>query len=618
MTGCLEGYNAVARHLFAGVNQSDVLEQLAEASKALLDATPEPTPWIFYSSTNPTPIITMKDAKFSTAPAMATGDGKIVAVGTYEEAKAAAGPNAQEHDLKSRVVVPGFIEPHLHTTLSAMVQGFLTNCDPLNPEIGGTFHGTIKFIKNSIDKITSPDQWFLGYGYDPSRLEVGLDGKFRDLTFDTFAEHGLEERPIFIINASAHLAYANRKAFTLAGVPLNSPNEHYVKDAEGNVNGIMIEPPSYQPFLQAGFPTNLPRVPLIVEGLLQVVNTWSSKGFTTIFDAGIGQTGKLDVPILSTLAKVAPLHITGAAADLIPGAAVKVVGEDHMPTGGMTDLNIKTIKLWMDGSTQGFTAALEQPYEPGVLPAYFKDEPNGWAGWKVGPKCPITDAGTNDIVKEMLVWAQKGYQLMVHANGDCASQVVLDAYATVVAAFPPKAPVVHRIEHFTVTTPQQVQRAKELGLSVSHTIGHVRYWGHTFQKYILGADRADRIDPVRDDVENGLLYSFHSDSPVSQADALSYVHTAATRLMYHDFERVLGQDQTVSVEAALAGVTINPAVQILRSSEVGSLEVGKCADFVVLEQDISADDVAVKDIGSEWVLETWFNGVKRYQKINPS
>lgn len=617
MTGCLEGYNTVARHLFAGINQSDVLTQLEEASRELLANIPESTPWIFYSSTNATPIITMKDAKFSAVPAIGINNGKIVAVGTYDEVKAAV-PEAQEQDLLSQVIVPGFVEPHLHTTLSAMVQAFLANCDPLNPEVGGTFHGTIKFIKSSIAKITNPDQWFLGYGYDPSRLEVGLDGKFRDLTFEVFAEHGLDERPIFIINASGHLAYANQKAFALAGIDKTTQNDHYVKDGKGDLTGIIIEPPAYQPFLEKGFPTNLARAPLIVKGLLEVVNSWSSKGFTTIFDAGIGQTGKLDVPVLSTLAKIAPMHITGAAADLTKGAAAKVVGQDHMPAAGVTDLNIKTIKLWMDGSTQGFTAALEQPYEPKILPAYFKDEPNGWAGWKVGPTCHITDAGTNDIVTEMLTWARRGYQLMVHANGDCASQVVLNAYEAVVKAVPSKPPIVHRIEHFTVTTPEQVQRAKNLGLSVSHTIGHVRYWGHTFQKYILGADRANRIDPVRDDVENGLLYSFHSDSPVSQADALSYVHTAVTRLMYEEGDEVLGADQTVSVEAALAGVTINPATQILLDQDVGSLEVGKNANFVVLSQDISGEDVVVNDIGSDWIQETWFAGVKRYQKITPS
>lgn len=173
------------------------------------------------------------------------------------------------------------------------------------------------------------------------------------------------------------------------------------------------------------------------------------------------------------------MSIAGAAANLKPGCATKILGEGQMPQEGATELKIKTIKLWMDGSTQGFTAALEQPYEPLTLPTYFSNDPNGWAGWAVGTKCPVSDAGSNQIVTEMLAWAQRGYQLMVHANGDCATEVVLDAYETVIKACPPKPPIMHRIEHFTVTTPEQIKRAKELGFSVSHTIGHVRYWGHT-------------------------------------------------------------------------------------------------------------------------------------------
>jgi predicted amidohydrolase YtcJ len=252
----------------------------------------------------------------------------------------------------------------------------------------------------------------------------------------------------------------------------------------------------------------------------------------------------------------------------------------------------------MDGSTQGFTAALEKPYNLKVLPDYFCNDPNGWTRWAVESTCPIRDAGLDNIAEEMQAWATEGYQLMVHVNGDCAAEVVLNAFDQIVAAVPPNPPVMHRLEHFTVTTLEQVQHAKKLNLGVSHTIGHVKYWGDTFRKYILKDGRADRIDPVKDDLNNELVYSFNSDSPVSQADALSYVSTAATRLMYNEDGQVLGPDQTVSVEAALAGVTINPAKQVMLDSEIGSLEKGKNANFVILAQDISSLTVDAKDIDS--------------------
>jgi predicted amidohydrolase YtcJ len=215
----------------------------------------------------------------------------------------------------------------------------------------------------------------------------------------------------------------------------------------------------------------------------------------------------------------------------------------------------------------------------------------------------------DNIATEMQWWASRGYQLMVHVNGDCASEVVLDAFEKL---HTPDPSIKHRLEHFTVTQSKQIERAAKLNLYASHTIGHVKYWGHTLEKYILGPERAHRIDPLHDDVKNGLVYSLHSDSPVSQADGLSYVRTAATRLMYEkSFEnpgKVLGPEQRITVEQALAGITINPAHQILLDDKIGTLEEGKDADFVVLSHDITSPLLDAQDINSDWVLETWFQG----------
>ncbi|EXJ72113.1 uncharacterized protein A1O5_04617 [Cladophialophora psammophila CBS 110553] len=620
MSGCLEGYNAILELLLAGIDQNDLLAKLREESSTQSSDLAELRPRIFHSTSNPTPIITMQNGKFSAAPAMAIKGGKVAAIGTYEAAKDAAGPLAEERDLQSQCIVPGFVEPHLHVILSAMLKGFFMNCDPLNPEINGKFESTIIFIRSKAKNVKQ-GEWLLGYNYDPSRLPPNTStGKFQDLTLDIFAREDLNEHPIFIVNASGHLAYANQKAFDEAGIDNTTPDPaggQYIKN-KGNLTGVLLEPPSYEAFLTKALPADLMKVPTIVDGLHEVVKDWSEKGFTTVFDAGVGQTGPLDVSVLYALSLAAPLRIAGAAANLTKGAASNIVGNGSMPPDGATDLKIKTIKLWMDGSTQGFTAALETPYNRKMLPNYFRKEPNGWARWAVGSTCPISNAGSDDITEEMLAWATKGYQLMVHVNGDCAAEVVLDAFERIMAAVPPKPPIMHRLEHFTVTTLEQVQRAKKLNLGVSHTIGHVKYWGYTFRNYILSSDlepdRADRIDPVKDDLDNELVYSFNSDSPVSQADALSYVGTAATRLMYNQDGQVLGPDQIVNVEAALAGVTINPAKQVMLDSEVGSLEKGKDANFVILAQDISSPAVNAKDIDSTWVEETWFKDVRRYAR----
>lgn len=591
MPGCQEHYHGAASQLLKSINHNALVRELENQASKIVGASSESR--IFYSSTNPAPIITMKGGKFSAVPAMAIENGKVLKTGTLDEVRAAATSAAISTDLKSTSIVPGFVEPHVHVITSAMLEGFLLNCDPLNPAIDGTFEGAIACIKQAAQELKK-GAWLIGYGYDPSRLSPN-DQSFPDLTTDVFNKYDLNDHPTLILNASGHIAYANTPALTEAGI-----TDH--------PSGVLIEPDQFQPVVDKALPSKFLELPIIVEGFHKLFKNWSSKGFTTVFDAGVGLSSSLDALILSGLAKLAPMQIQGAAANMVPNAASKIVGEEPMPSGGATELKIKTIKLWMDGSTQGFTGALESPYYR-MLPSYFSNSPNGWARWQVNETCKITPLTDFDIGTEMQKWASRGYQLMVHVNGDCATEVVLKAFENLQT---PDPKVKHRLEHFTVTNQDQVQRAAKLNLSVSHTIGHVKYWGHTFNDYILGEERAQRIDPVRDDVDSGVVYSFNSDSPVSQADGLSFVRTAATRLLYEKPEVVLGPSQTVTIEQALAGITINPARQILSIDEIGTLEEGKNANFVVLKHDISSSTIDAKDISSDWVLETWFQGDKKY------
>ena len=602
MPGCLEALHGVANRILKGIEHDALVQELEKLASNIVH--PSPTPFIFYSSVNPEPIITMSNGKFTPVAAMGIDAGKVLKTGSLAEVQAQLPAVKTPTDLKEKCIVPGFIDPHLHVVTSALIEKFLLNCDPLNPATQGTFEGTLAFLQQQTQKL-KPGAWLLGYGYDPSRLEPRetSDGpKFPDLTTQVFDEYNLKDNPILIINASGHIAYANTLA--LKGVDTDS------KD------GVLIEPEKFEPVLEKALPTQLIKLPQILEGLTSVIHRWSRKGFTTVFDAGVGlNSPKSDAFVLNIISKLSPMQIAGAAANLLPGTANATVGEGDMPKDGATPLKIKAIKLWMDGSTQGFTGALEEKYLPEMIPDYFQNAPYGWARWEVKDTCHITPETPYDIAEEMQNWASRGYQLMVHTNGDCSTEVVLDAFEKLQT---PDPNLRHRLEHFTVTRADQIERAAKLNLYASHTIGHVKYWGHAFSKYILGEDRAKRIHPIRDDVDNGLLFSLHSDSPVTQADGLSYVRTAATRLMYRGPDQkpedVLGESQTVTVEQALAGITFNPARQILLEDQVGTLDEGRFANFVVLDRNIASDEIDAKDISSDWILETWFQGRKSSAK----
>jgi len=186
---------------------------------------------------------------------------------------------------------------------------------------------------------------------------------------------------------------------------------------------------------------------------------------------------------------------------------------------------------------------------------------------------------------------------------------VLGAYDAILNDQPNKNPkMLHRIEHFTITVPEQIQQAKRLNLGVTHLMGHVYYWGAAFRDYILGNPRAERIDPVADDAAHDLVFSFHSDSPVTDVNPLLYVQTAVTRKLYKSTE-VLGLAQCVDLETALKGVTINAARQCMLDDITGSLEVGKSADFVLLGKDPRQEPP--DEISTIPVLGTWLAGKKQ-------
>jgi predicted amidohydrolase YtcJ len=133
---------------------------------------------------------------------------------------------------------------------------------------------------------------------------------------------------------------------------------------------------------------------------------------------------------------------------------------------------------------------------------------------------------------------------------------------------------------------------------------------------VLKDERAERIDPVKDDVDLGIVYSFHSDSPVSPVQPLMYACIAATRTMYQRPDTdVLGRDQRCSVIEALRGITTNAAKHVMLEDLIGSLESGKSADMVRLDQDptMITDDHAA-DLGGIRVLETWLKGKMVYRR----
>jgi predicted amidohydrolase YtcJ len=257
------------------------------------------------------------------------------------------------------------------------------------------------------------------------------------------------------------------------------------------------------------------------------------------------------------------------------------------PRGGRLTLN--GIKAWSDGSNQGGTGYQRKPY----LGSANRGALN------------YTPAEIEAVVREA---HEAGWQVGVHANGDAAIDVTLDAFEKVTGGSGGRRRR-HRIEHCTVLHDEQIARMKRLGISPSFLIGHVHFWGRAFRDRLLGPERADRIDPCRSALRGGLRISLHSDYNVTPIDPLRCVQNAVLRDM-REGGGVLNPAERISAMDGMRAVTIDAAWQCHIDHLCGSLEAGKAADLVVLEKDPT--EVAVDAIQSIKVHSTWLDGEKRF------
>jgi len=260
------------------------------------------------------------------------------------------------------------------------------------------------------------------------------------------------------------------------------------------------------------------------------------------------------------------------------------------PNEGDDRLRFVGIKFVADGSTQGITAALSEPY---LYPR----------GTHFRGNLDYKDDEIYALTKPLF---DQGWQIATHANGDRTIEQTLNTYSKLLAGnTDPKARRM-RIEHFTINTPEQVKKAAQLGIIPGFTIGHVDYWGSAFYNQIIGADRAKRIDPAGEIKRAGGKFTLHSDTPVSNVGPLNYITESVTRMWQLPPTKVLGPDQAISVDDAIRAVTIDAAYQIFADQLVGSLELGKQADLVILEK--NPRKTKPEEIRNIKVISTWIDG----------
>lgn len=538
---------------------------------------------IFYGG----PIVTV-NAKNEEVQALAVQNGKIVAIGTKDAiTKEWQAGTTKVVDLKGQTLMPGFVEPHVHIIVTSVFEGLGLNLSNFNLPYD-TKETLIQKMKAGLKNVP-PGGWLFGFGVDPSRTSPFMS----ELTADDLDKVSTTV-PIFIVNQSGHIGYVNHKAIELAGITNKTPNPAgggvYVKDAKGNLTGKLVEPPSYLPFM-AKMPA--PTEADLFSAIQKTMNKIASTGVTTASEMSVGGNFGVDKEVAiykGIFAKNAsPIRLRAYLfSETLPPEYNSI-----KPNDGDDYLRFIGIKYISDGSTQGLTAALNEPY------SYPKG--SKWSG--------VLNYKDSDIYASMKSYFDQGWQISTHSNGDKAIDQALNSYEKLLTGNPKPQDRRLRIEHFTVNNEEQVKKAVKLGVVPSFTIGHVDYWGSAFHDHIIGPERAKRIDPAGDFKRAGGRFTLHSDTPVSNVGPLNYVSEEVTRLWQLPPQKVLGPTQAVSVDDAIRAITIDAAYQIFVDNIVGSLEVGKQADFVVLEKNPRKTPPA--EIRNIRVKETWIDGKKQ-------
>ncbi len=526
-------------------------------------------------------IITMNRA-LPFAEAVAVRDGRVLAVGSVEELLS-WGPAEVDEQFHDKVLTPGFIEAHTHVMSGGVWQlpyvGFFDRKDPRGRVWTGcaSIEDVVERLIEVESAMEDPNEILVAWGLDPIYFTgERLVAKHLDRVSTT--------RRIFVYHANGHLASVNTALMNASEITASSTSPGVARDAEGQPNGELQES----------------AMGLAVAAFTKIMGAWSSPeakwnyalearnaGHTLITDLGttrLSTPGQAEAWMDVVEDPSYPARVMVAAGTGLGGPVdvdeLAVIAQ-RLQSESTDKLYFGIIKLVLDGSIQGFTARVSWPY-------YYRP-PEGHEGnglWLIAP----------EQVREMVsVFHRAGLTIHAHCNGDQATEVFVEAVEAALAAHP-RWDHRHTVQHCQMTTAAQYRRMAALGMCANIFSNHIYYWGDQHRDRSIGPERAAKMDACATALHEGVKISIHSDAPVTPMGHLRTMWCAVNRLT--STGKVLGPDERISVEDALFAATLGAAYQLKLDHLVGSIEVGKFADFAVLDDDpLTVDPVALKDIG---------------------
>tara|TARA_B110000438_G_scaffold112880_1_gene110710 strand:- start:1390 stop:3012 length:1623 start_codon:yes stop_codon:yes gene_type:complete len=529
------------------------------------------------------------------ASAVAVADGRIVSAGTIKSMQPWLRRNTYEIDDRyaDKIIFPGFIDPHTHLRYSGVYMGlnYVGPIDSASPT--GLRKGlpTRDAVRNQLRSLVSEhddsSKPLTAWGYDPASQEGHLDRDMLDAISDTI--------PLWVVAYAPHIVYVNSPMLKLIGVDEDSIGHGLGRYPDGRLNGWFVETEAIaratRPVADSVYADDSGSQAIERMGAVA-----QRAGLTTTADLGWGfsesfekewadhrsaiDNGKFPLRILMIPFEARLTRDFGdEAINYLAGKRLE--GDDRLNTHGIKYVN--------DGSYPSMTLVMNQP-------GYLDDDTahTGEIPWE-------------NMVDRMRPFWKAGIQIHSHANGDRTVDMTLDTLAALQLEHPRFD---HRftIEHYCLSNPSQAKRLAALGGLASVNIYFVHYRAQLHSDRGFGPDRSEATARLGSLERAGVTFALHSDFNlvVTPLSPLTAAWCAVNRLAA-DGSTVMAPGERISVDRALRAMTIDAAHVLNRDDRLGSIEVGKYADFTVLDDD--PYEVNVQELNRISVHDTVLEGI---------
>lgn len=520
--------------------------------------------------------------------ALATSEGKIVAHGSLDILSKHADSSTKMIDLQGATLIPGFIDGHSHIMMGMEGINHVNLSSPPVSDITNIDQLVQKLKDKKISEQIPDGEWIQGWGYDPDLL----DEKRHPTKYDL--DKAFPNNPVFLLHVSGHLASINSKALELAGITAESPEPEggqFMRNLNTKEpNGVLAE--SALAILRQVLPPLDSSIQM--DNLKKVMSLYASNGITTAND-GYSTIQYIDLLKAASAKSKLPIDVISLVGFQFLD---KYLGDQSFIWNTYNNgLKFGGIKIVADGSPQGKTARMKEPY---------LTEVHG---------CAHDCRGISIVNQEQLdqlvnTIYQSGVQLFIHCNGDEAIDMLLSSHKKSIEQNKLDSKSLRTVViHSQFMHPDLIDAYALYGIIPSYFTNHTFFWGDVHVAN-MGVERAYFTSPLKSSLDARLTFSNHSDYPITPLDPLFIVWSAVNRQSRSG--EVIGAKERISTYEALKALTINAAFQYHEEDTKGTLEIGKMADMVILSSDpLSIDPLDLRKI---FVLKTIKEGEVIYPR----